>query len=379
MPDLAQSTFILPQDATLTTAQAALKQKIHNFIMANYQADKTHLLIVSGDAGSGKSVVLDAAFAQLQQAARAEVGPLAGTDNKLLVNHNEMLKIYKEIAEAKSYFRKKDFMKPTPFINAYRKAGKRADVVFIDEGHLLLTAPDPYNNFRDTNQLTDILQLARLVVLVFDFHQLVKLKSFWTPPLLKRTTSGYPVAHFQLTEQMRVGDAAVNNWIDQFVRGRITPLPHPKKFDFRVFATADYPFTVLDKKTWYVTAGSLRLPWDKINFTDRPWAQRPETLHEVGSIYTIQGFDLNYAGVILGPSLGYDAEKDRLTVNLSQYQDKEAFKKRPDLADTQAAKIAIVMNAINILLKRAKYGLYLYAADPALRQRLLQAHDLGRE
>ncbi|WP_239085642.1 DNA/RNA helicase domain-containing protein, partial [Lacticaseibacillus paracasei] len=101
-------------------------------------------------------------------------------DNKLLVNHNEMLKIYKEIAGAKSYFRKKDFMKPTPFINAYRKAGKRADVVFIDEGHLLLTAPDPYNNFRDTNQLTDILQLARLVVLVFDFHQLVKLKSFWT-------------------------------------------------------------------------------------------------------------------------------------------------------------------------------------------------------
>ena len=92
MPDLAQSTFILPQDATLTIAQAALKQKIHNFIMANYQADKTHLLIVSGDAGSGKSVVLDAAFAQLQQAARAGVGPLAGTDNKLLVNHNEVLK-----------------------------------------------------------------------------------------------------------------------------------------------------------------------------------------------------------------------------------------------------------------------------------------------
>ena len=250
--------------------------------------------------------------------------------------------------------------------------------------------------------MTDILQLARLVVLVFDFHQLVKLKSFWTPALLKRITSGYPVAHFQLTEQMRVGDAAVNDWIDQFVRGRITPLPHPEKFDFRVFAdgqpmyrliqqrdaevglsrliaTADYSFTVLDKKTWYVTAGLLRLPWDKINFTDRPWAQRPETLHEVGSIYTIQGFDLNYAGVILGPSLGYNAEKDRLTVNLSQYQDKEAFKKRPDLADTQAAKIAIVMNAINILLKRAKYGLYLYAADPALRQRLLQAHDLGRE
>ncbi len=31
-----------------------------------------------------------------------------------------------------------------------------------------------------------------------------------------------------------------------------------------------------------------------------------------------------------------------------------------------------MMNAINILLKRAKHGLYLYAADPALRERLLE-------
>ena len=60
------------------------------------------------------------------------------------------------------------------FINAYRKAGKRrADVVLIDGGHLLLTTPDPYNKFRGHNQLADILQLARVVVLVFDFHQLV--------------------------------------------------------------------------------------------------------------------------------------------------------------------------------------------------------------
>ncbi|WP_372459244.1 DNA/RNA helicase domain-containing protein [Alkalihalobacillus deserti] len=27
------------------------------------------------------------------------------------------------------------------------------------------------------------------------------------------------------------------------------------------------------------------------------------TVYEAGSIYTIQGFDLNYVGVILGPSI----------------------------------------------------------------------------
>lgn len=104
MPDLAQSTFILPQDATLTSEQSALEQRIWTFINDNHNTTSTHLLIISGDAGAGKSVVLDAAFAQLQKAARATSGELAGTDNKLLVNHNEMLKIYKEIAGTKSYF-----------------------------------------------------------------------------------------------------------------------------------------------------------------------------------------------------------------------------------------------------------------------------------
>ena len=35
------------------------------------------------------------------------------------------------------------------------------------------------------------------------------------------------------------------------------------------------------------------------------WAEQPQTINEVGSTFTIQGFDLNYAGVILGPSVKY--------------------------------------------------------------------------
>ena len=36
MPDLAQSTFILPQDATLTSEQSALEQRIWTFINDNH-------------------------------------------------------------------------------------------------------------------------------------------------------------------------------------------------------------------------------------------------------------------------------------------------------------------------------------------------------
>ena len=35
------------------------------------------------------------------------------------------------------------------------------------------------------------------------------------------------------------------------------------------------------------------------------WAEKPYTIDEIGSIFTIQGFDLNYAGVIIGPSATY--------------------------------------------------------------------------
>ncbi|MFR8313475.1 MAG: DNA/RNA helicase domain-containing protein [Ruminococcus sp.] len=35
------------------------------------------------------------------------------------------------------------------------------------------------------------------------------------------------------------------------------------------------------------------------------WAEQKQTIGEVGSTFTIQGFDLNYAGVILGPSVKY--------------------------------------------------------------------------
>lgn len=40
------------------------------------------------------------------------------------------------------------------------------------------------------------------------------------------------------------------------------------------------------------------MPWDQYNYTATPWAEIPSTINEVGSIYTCQGFDLNYAGII---------------------------------------------------------------------------------
>ncbi len=46
---------------------------------------------------------------------------------------------------------------------------------------------------------------------------------------------------------------------------------------------------------------------------------------EVGSIYTVQGFDLNNVGVVIGPSIDYDPETDQLVIDIDKYEDKGAF------------------------------------------------------
>lgn len=394
MKDLTRSTFMLAADQQLSSRQEELKERIFNFIKEHHEDPKSAVFIIEGEAGTGKSLLLATLYEELQKAVFSREPFFDGWQNKLLVNHNEMLKIYWELAKNKAYLRKKDFMKPTPFINAFQKSREQADVVFIDEAHLLLTKPDPFNKYTGQNQLTDILKLAKVIVLVFDPHQVIKLKSWWQPEMLATTLKGHLHETADLSQQQRVMDPQVTAWIDGFLAGELLTLPAVKDYDLQIFddglplyemvkkrndevglsrvlATADFPFTVMDDKIWYVTAGELRLPWDKINFTDVPWAERSETINEVGSIYTIQGFDLNYAGVIIGPSIRWEDEHNCLVVDDSRYEDREAFKKRQDEMDTVASKQQIMLDALNILLKRGRYGLYLYACDENLRKRLL--------
>ena len=42
-----------------------------------------------------------------------------------------------------------------------------------------------------------------------------------------------------------------------------------------------------------------------VKYSDLSWAEQPHTIHEIGSTYTVQGFDLNHVGVVIGPSVKY--------------------------------------------------------------------------
>ncbi|WP_434520227.1 DNA/RNA helicase domain-containing protein [Pediococcus sp. M21F004] len=101
------------------------------------------------------------------------------------------------------------------------------------------------------------------------------------------------------------------------------------------------------------------------------WAERDDTINEAGSIYTIQGADLNYVGVILGPSVSYDEEADKVKILTDKYKDTDAFRGRHDLPNREEAKRQIILNSINVLMKRGIHGLYIFAEDEKLRKKLV--------
>lgn len=80
----------------LTDEQAQLVDEVIFFAKQHLTQDFPAVYTILGDAGTGKSVVLSHLFARLQQAARVQSdSPFYGTHNYFLVNHPEVLKVYK--------------------------------------------------------------------------------------------------------------------------------------------------------------------------------------------------------------------------------------------------------------------------------------------
>lgn len=390
----------------LTKEQQTIFDQILLFSKENLANNKKSVFQLNGDAGTGKSVILTKLFLKIEQQSKSE-----GTDNYFLVNHPELLKVYQENAGHFTELRKNRFLRPTTFINRMNKANKKADIVVIDEAHLLLSESDNYNNFTQQNQLEEIIKLSKVVILVFDERQVLKLKSYWSQTLLdniiKRQQVNYQRA--TLTTQMRmqapkkivhwIDDLTENLRVDSIDQKSLDYLTLKTDYDFRIYddaekmyqalkeknlqlgesrivATADYPST-LDGKKHFVNERQFHLPWDQYNYSNTTWAQKPETINEIGSIYTVQGFDLQYVAVIIGPSIVYDGA-GKIKVNLNAYEDREAFKNRheDDLDNLDNSKKKIILNSINVLLKRGVKGCFVYFHDSRIYDYLVKSKNI---
>lgn len=376
----------------LSDDQKSVITNINNYIKQGLTTKPSSVAIIEGAAGTGKSVVLMELVRQYM------------TDNhyktSLVVNHPELYKAYQDIAESIPNMKVNTIRRPTSLINDAQKHNKKYDIIFVDEAHLLYSKSEPYAHYRGQNQLTDLMNLAKVVVVVYDFDQVFQSKMYWDRDLLLKTIGNHPHKTFDMNFQYRMvaSDEQVA-WMDDLTEEKpMKPFPNNSDFKFKVFDTAGEMFETIKKRNKEVgmsrmvaTSGfpridgrhnvemdSFSLPWDEWDPQRTHWAKREGSITQVGTIYTLQGFDLNYVGMIIGPSFGYDRKTDTMTVIPEKYSHKEVFKKRKDMKFSRDEYKKFIADVLNVLMKRGKYGLYLTAYDDALRKRLVDLYENGK-
>ncbi|QHF24988.1 DUF2075 domain-containing protein [Rathayibacter sp. VKM Ac-2804] len=127
--------------------------------------------------------------------------------------------------------------------------------------------------------------------------------------------------------------------------------------------------TKTDKSAFDIVIGDESLRW---NQTQRDWINSPGAIDEVGSIHTVQGYDLNYAGVIIGRDLRYDTVSGRIVFDRAHSFDKKGRENNKKLGITYSDEdlLSYVRNIYTVLLTRGIRGTYVYVCDEALREHL---------
>ncbi len=118
-----------------------------------------------------------------------------------------------------------------------------------------------------------------------------------------------------------------------------------------------------------VQIGNWSMPWETNNvqaqgkFASRYapsadlWASHPQGINQVGCIFSAQGFEVDYVGVILGPDIRFDPGAHRIVTVPGRTHSVRA--NDPDL-DTH------IKNIYRVLLSRGRLGCYVYCCDQAL-------------
>jgi len=97
------------------------------------------------------------------------------------------------------------------------------------------------------------------------------------------------------------------------------------------------------------------------------WCNQKEGVNQVGCIHSIQGWETDFVGVIIGPDLVYDEEKDCLKFNPDGGNHNVSISSKEDdyeLCDT------LIKNTYRVLLTRGKKGCFVFACDKGVRDYL---------
>jgi DUF2075 family protein len=129
--------------------------------------------------------------------------------------------------------------------------------------------------------------------------------------------------------------------------------------------------TKKDRDAYDIELDGVKLRWNK---TELDWVNSVGSLDQVGSIHTIQGYDLNFAGVIIGRDLRYDPDRGRISFDRANYFDRKGKENNParGIMYTDDDLLQFVSNIYSVLLTRGMLGTFVYVCEPLLRKHLRQ-------
>lgn len=429
LPEIINSDlFKLSPFKALNRDQAIAVEDILEGLFADLESDASSTVVIQGEPGTGKTIVAIYLLKLLEDIRRHD--PEEPFDSDSLFSdfftqgHAELLSTLKVGLVVPQQSLRESIMRVfartpglhknlvlTPFGVGHSE--EKFDLLIVDEAHRLNQRANqpsgPLNKqFADINvklfghddpeftQLDWIRAQSTHAIFLLDIGQSVRpadLSAETTQSLLSEATASQRL--YPLRSQMRI--AAEQDFV-AYVRAVLsdTPPPAREKFDgydlrfftdlaalrreimererehglSRLVAGYAWPWqSKTDKTAFDIELDGEQLRW---NSTQRDWISTPESINEVGSIHTVQGYDLNYAGVIIGNDLRYDTASNRIIFDRSEYHDKKGRENNPKrgITYTDNDLLQFVRNIYTVLLTRGIRGTYVYVCDPALREYL---------
>jgi uncharacterized protein len=384
-----QTVYVL-----LDEQQAVFSKVVAEVREAASRPRKKTVFIVRGGPGTGKSVIALRLVGALSNSGLSVLhltGSKAFTENMRRVVGNRAGALFKYFN-----FNKKGDVPADQF-----------DALILDEAHRIrASSKDRFTKPGDWSglpQIDELMRSAKVCVFFIDDRQIVRPGEVGSTALLAEAAKRNKavVLDYELESQFRCnGSDGFINWVDNTLGIRKTAnglWERDDPYEVKVFGSVqDLEAAIREKSIPGQTArlvagycwpwsepnsdGTLqpdvkidewKMPWNAKANAGRLargipksdfWASDPGGLEQVGCVYTAQGFEFDYVGVIFGRDLRYDSSKNDW---ISDYRESnDGMLTRMGRANfTQYVK-----NTYRVLLTRGIKGCYLYFLDDDTRR-----------
>lgn len=357
--------------------------------------NKKNVIIVKGGPGTGKTVI-----------ALHILALLAGNKKHYNVHYATKSKPLLEGVKnrlPRGSKAKLLFSNVTQFIPANCEENN-IDVLLIDEAHRIAKSANnqytPADKRTNLSQIQTIVRAAKVCIFFIDDKQAIRSLEIGSSELIKDCAAEYnaDVVEVELKSQFRCnGSDNYLDWLEQVLYNEPIKAKFSKgEYDFRIFDDPQELYNEIKRidstegKTARLTAGfcwpwsdsldvngnlvkdvqigEFAMPWETKDSIPRipdgyvkwyEWAYKPEGIKQVGCIYTAQGFEFDYIGVIIGPDMFYNLKRDCIDTDIVATRD-------PMLRRGAENFDWYVRNIYRVLMSRGMKGCYVYCCDKTL-------------